>query len=54
MQLPGDEGLTLIAYSAEPGTPGHDALNLLATWAATMRSGTNQKVGGAHARPGTI
>ncbi len=38
MQLPGDEGLTLIAYSAEPGTPGHDALNLLATWAATLRN----------------
>lgn len=35
MQLPGDEGLTLIACSAEPGTPGHDALKLLATWAAT-------------------
>ena len=40
MQLPGDEGLTLIAYSAEPGTPGHDALNLLASWAATVRSET--------------
>lgn len=40
MQLPGDEGLTLVAYSAEPGTPGHDALNLLATWAATVRSET--------------
>jgi transcriptional regulator with XRE-family HTH domain len=38
LQLPGDEGLTLIAYSAEPGTPGHDALNLLATWAATLRN----------------
>ncbi|MET3935621.1 transcriptional regulator with XRE-family HTH domain [Arthrobacter sp. OAP107] len=38
MQLPGDDGLTLIAYSAEPGTRGHDALNLLATWAATARS----------------
>lgn len=43
MQLPGDEGLTLIAYSAEPGTPGHDALNLLATWAATVRSETRLK-----------
>ncbi|SDK55004.1 transcriptional regulator, XRE family [Arthrobacter sp. ov407] len=40
MQLPGDEGLTLIAYSAEPGTPGHDALNLLASWGATVRSET--------------
>ena len=51
MQLPGDEGLTLIAYSAEPGTRGHDALNLLATWAATIRSGTNQKVSDVPAHP---
>lgn len=43
MQLPGDDGLTLIAYSAEPGTPGHDALNLLATWAATVRNETRLK-----------
>ncbi|KAA0940169.1 helix-turn-helix transcriptional regulator [Streptomyces apricus] len=35
MQLPGDAGLTLTAYSAEPGTPEHDALMLLASWAAT-------------------
>ncbi|MHB9756542.1 helix-turn-helix transcriptional regulator [Streptomyces sp. BYX5S] len=35
MQLPGDAGLTLTAYSAEPGTPEHDALILLASWAAT-------------------
>ena len=44
MQLPGDEGLTLIAYSAEPGTPGHDALNLLASWAATVRSHTPHRI----------
>jgi transcriptional regulator with XRE-family HTH domain len=50
MQLPGDEGLTLIAYSAEPGTPGHDALNLLATWAATVRSEAGQKATDVPAR----
>ncbi|WP_258074154.1 hypothetical protein [Arthrobacter sp. Y81] len=43
MQLPGDEGLTLIAYSAEPGTPGYDALNLLATWNATVRHDASRK-----------
>ncbi|MFJ8025491.1 helix-turn-helix transcriptional regulator [Streptomyces sp. NPDC096311] len=35
MQLPGHAGLTLTAYSAEPGTPDHDSLMLLASWAAT-------------------
>ncbi|WP_331456816.1 helix-turn-helix domain-containing protein [Arthrobacter sp. ZBG10] len=53
MQLPGDEGLTLIAYSAAPGSTGHDTLNLLATWAATMRRERNE-VGELPARPGTI
>ncbi|MFE7932653.1 helix-turn-helix domain-containing protein [Streptomyces sp. NPDC057456] len=35
MELPAQPGLTLTAYSAAPGTPDHDALRLLATWAAT-------------------
>lgn len=35
LELPADTGLTIIAYSAEPATPSHDALNLLASWAAT-------------------
>jgi transcriptional regulator with XRE-family HTH domain len=35
MPLPADPGLTLTAYSAEPGTPTHDALRLLASWAAS-------------------
>jgi transcriptional regulator with XRE-family HTH domain len=33
MPLPADPGLTLTAYSAEAGTPAHDALRLLASWA---------------------
>jgi hypothetical protein len=37
MALEADEGLTLTAYTAEPGTPSHDALRLLASWAATSR-----------------
>ncbi|WP_066367259.1 MmyB family transcriptional regulator [Herbidospora mongoliensis] len=32
--LPGDEVLTLLTYSAEPGTPSGDGLELLASWAA--------------------
>ena len=35
MALEADEGLTLTAYTAEPGTPSHDGLQLLASWAAT-------------------
>ncbi len=37
MALEADEGLTLTAYAAEPGSPSHDALRLLASWAATSR-----------------
>jgi transcriptional regulator with XRE-family HTH domain len=35
MELPAQPGLTLTAYTAAPGTPDHDALQLLAAWAAT-------------------
>jgi transcriptional regulator with XRE-family HTH domain len=35
MALLADAGLTLTAYSAEPGSPSEDALKLLASWAAT-------------------
>ena len=34
MPMPADPGLTLTAYSAEPGTAASDALRLLASWAA--------------------
>lgn len=36
MDLPADPGLTLTAYSAEPGSPSADGLRLLASWAATV------------------
>ncbi|MFC9220583.1 helix-turn-helix transcriptional regulator [Streptomyces hygroscopicus] len=35
MELPAHPGLTLTAYSAGPRTSDHDALQLLAAWAAT-------------------
>ena len=35
MDLPGTPGLTLTAYTAEPGTPSEDGLRLLASWAAS-------------------
>jgi hypothetical protein len=30
-----DQGQNLLVYVAEPGSPSHDALNLLASYAAT-------------------
>jgi transcriptional regulator with XRE-family HTH domain len=35
LELTADAGLRLNAYTAEPGTPSQDALNLLASWTAT-------------------
>jgi transcriptional regulator with XRE-family HTH domain len=35
MELPGGSGLTLTAYTAEPGSTSEDGLKLLATWSAT-------------------
>ena len=35
MELSADTGLTLTAYTAEPGSASEDALKLLASWAAT-------------------
>lgn len=49
MELPGEEaaGLTLTAYTAEPGSPSEEALALLASWTATdhvdSRSQTDQR-----------
>jgi transcriptional regulator with XRE-family HTH domain len=36
MSIDADTGLTLICYSPEPGSPSEDALELLASWAATV------------------
>ncbi|GIF23154.1 transcriptional regulator with XRE-family HTH domain [Actinoplanes tereljensis] len=38
LELPGDESLTIVTYTAEPGTPSGDGLELLAAWAATHAS----------------
>jgi len=36
MELSGDTGLTMFAFTAEPGSKSEQALNLLASWAATL------------------
>jgi transcriptional regulator with XRE-family HTH domain len=35
LELPADRGLSIVAYSAEPGSPARHALDLLASWAST-------------------
>jgi hypothetical protein len=37
MTLPDESGLSLVVYSAPPGTPAADSLKLLAAWSATTR-----------------
>ena len=36
LDLPGDTGQRILAYTAEPGSPSHEALELLASWSATL------------------
>ncbi|MFF3063805.1 helix-turn-helix transcriptional regulator [Oerskovia sp. NPDC057915] len=48
-ELPADPGLTILAYSPEPGSPSEDALHLLATWAATARQEAAVSGAGAEA-----
>ena len=36
LEIPADPGQTIIAYSAEPGSAAHQALGILASWAATQ------------------
>ena len=35
LEIPADPGLTIVAYTAEPGAPAQRALDQLATWAAS-------------------
>jgi hypothetical protein len=44
LDLAGD-GLTMIAYSAEPGSQAEDQLKLLATWSATTRTPASEAAG---------
>ncbi len=42
MDLTSAHGLQLLAFTAAPGTPSHDGLQLLATWAATAQLDTTR------------
>jgi len=59
LDLPADPGLSLVVYSAELGSPSQDALNLLASWAATLDQADETTVADAahdeaEPRPGAI
>ncbi|WP_431998365.1 hypothetical protein [Sphaerimonospora mesophila] len=41
MDLHADPGLNLTVYTAAPDTAAHDALRLLATWAATLEAASH-------------
>jgi len=40
MDLSSDRGLQMLVFSAEPGSPSHDGLQLLANWAAGTKQAT--------------
>jgi transcriptional regulator with XRE-family HTH domain len=42
LEIPADPGLTIVAYSAEPDSPSRQALDLLASWAATPGESPHQ------------
>ena len=40
LDLPADSGQRMLVYTAEPGSPSHDAMRLLASWATTPAAAT--------------
>jgi transcriptional regulator with XRE-family HTH domain len=51
MDLPADPGLTLTAYTAEPGSPSEDGLRLLASWTATVATTDTAQADGPADKP---
>ena len=45
LPLPGDPGQSLLVYTAEPGTPSHDGLALLASWVSTSDAAADLRPG---------
>ena len=46
LDLAADAGLRISAYTAEPGSASEDALNLLASWAATLNEAETSQTAG--------
>ncbi len=55
MEMPADPGLSLVVYSAEPGSASADGLALLASWAASTgpahRPARREHLGPQHRQP---
>jgi transcriptional regulator with XRE-family HTH domain len=51
MELSADPGLSILTYSAEPGTPSEEALGLLGSWAATLEQEERARVTDEARRP---
>lgn len=49
MSLPDESGLSVVVYSAPPGTAAEDGLKLLASWSAT--NGAEQEARSASTPP---
>src|SRR4051794_2061824 len=54
--LPADPSQSILTYTAEPGSPTHDALRLLASWAATTedRGSPNPGHNAEHGAPSSV
>jgi transcriptional regulator with XRE-family HTH domain len=52
MELPSDPGLTLMVYTAAPGTASADALRLLALWAADQGQASGSGIARTEPDPG--
>lgn len=48
LEIATDKGLSIIAYTAEPGSTSHDSLQLLAHWAATNNQTTQHQTPEPH------
>jgi hypothetical protein len=51
MELPADPGLTVHVHTAEPASASADALNLLASWAATSRAAATPELASQRPQP---
>lgn len=45
LELPGQHGISIATYSAEPGSPSEERLALLASWAASQELGERRRSG---------
>jgi transcriptional regulator with XRE-family HTH domain len=43
LELPGDQGLTIITYTVEPSSPAEEALRFLASWSASHTASPQQQ-----------